>query len=469
MIRGQLFVQRALRVGLIRRDRVEPKDPSFVVVGAGVAGATAAIAAAKEGVMTILVERARQAFDTQASCETRWIDPTQYDWPLSHWQTQQYPWDPALLPIDLHWDRPDYAHNLAGGWQQALEDFSARPGALLKLRRKVVLTDVRPSPASPGGEVFVDLQDDDSGSTSERASAVLIATGFGRECCNLEKKYHHSAPAVHTTEGIPFWANDKLMYPSFGIDRQPARVLISGAGDGALQDFLRVVTDPRFGSARAILDQLNLGPGSWSVIRDAQDQVDRHGNWGTSSDDDHGPLAYLQQAFDAAVSTVLADPRVQGQIASVLRAPLPEVYLVYNCGHFGRGYALNRFLALLVARYLELHGPARTGGLPLLNSYHRLVNLDPVSSHVCGPAPACYGQSHRFELARTTDCVSDEPLATDGQPYKAAPQSIDVVSRGEAEILVLHHGPRLTEIPERLLRLHYPPLARQLLPYGLMS
>lgn len=468
IIRGQLFVQRALREQVIRPD---PRAPAFVVVGAGVAGVTAAIEAAEHRVRTILVERAPQAFATQASCQTRWIDPTQYDWPVGHWRVAEYPWDASSLRSTvLPWNDADYAHNLAGTWLRVLKNYTTKPGSLLSLRQPAVVTDVRPSPTKPGREVVADIEQD-SRSTTETASAVLIATGFGSECCNLEKTYHRHAPRQHPTYGTPFWSSDKLAHPGFDIARQSARVLISGAGDGSLQDFLRVVVDPSFPSARAILNHLQMDPGVWARIHDAQDHVDRHVNWSTKNEDDHGSLTYLQTAFDTVASAVLGDWVVRRQIDSMLRRPRPDVYLVYNCSHFGRGYALNRFLALLLIRYLEQDRAASGGGggLPLLNPYRRLVNLDPVAPHGCGPAPACYGHPHAFELAETTGCVDDKPLATDGRRYEGPPQDIRVMANGEADIFVLHHGPRLTDIPENLLPLHYPPFARQMLPYGLIS
>src|SRR5690242_3041515 len=79
MLRGLLLVDRALH-----EDLIGPKSP-LLVVGAGACGATAALHAAEEGVPTLLVDRKDQAFSLQRNCKSRWIDPTQYDWPLDHW------------------------------------------------------------------------------------------------------------------------------------------------------------------------------------------------------------------------------------------------------------------------------------------------------------------------------------------------------------------------------------------------
>jgi hypothetical protein len=471
MIRGQLFARRAFREGLIHRSTGAASDPpSLVVVGAGVAGATVAIEAADQGVKTVVIERAPQAFATQSSCTTRWIDPTQYDWPLAHWNVGHYPWNATLVPTFLPWPSPASAHTLAVAWQQELAKHIGRLSSHLTYRPQATLTDVQPAPTS---NQVIALIDDAlrPGPNSMTCDVVLIATGFGRESCNLGDEYHRHAPRRHATEGIPFWADDDLGKPDFGLGPRAVRVLISGAGDGALQDFLRVATDPaKVRSAKEIFDRI-LGlprppPPWWSEIQDALDQVDRQGIWGTRHDD-HGALEYLHGTIDRVVSTLLADPTVRSRIVSILRDPPPEVYLVYTCSHFGRGYVLNRLLALLLAGHLGSSPPRRIGAPPLLNPCRRVVNLDPIPPHVCGVAP-CYGHAHTFELARTNDCVRDEPLATDGQPYAGPSQTIGVASTGAAEILILHHGPRFTHLSRALQQLHGPPSARQLLPYGLL-
>src|SRR5438093_1204947 len=79
MLRSVTIVHRLIEAGEIGRSR------PLVVVGAGAGGATAAIEAATQGVSTVLVESASQAFLRQAHAATRVIDPTQFDWPVDHY------------------------------------------------------------------------------------------------------------------------------------------------------------------------------------------------------------------------------------------------------------------------------------------------------------------------------------------------------------------------------------------------
>src|ERR1700691_5651503 len=65
---------------------------------------------------------------------------------------------------------------------------------------------------------------------------MLIATGFGTENTQVKDNYR----------GFGFWESDPLRKYALNMGIfAPQRMLISGAGDGALQDLLRVLTGPR--------------------------------------------------------------------------------------------------------------------------------------------------------------------------------------------------------------------------------
>jgi hypothetical protein len=111
MIRARLAVDRAIEEGLINSGR------PLLVIGAGAAGATAAIRSALRGVSTVLIDAAPAPFLRQAACLIRWVDPVQYDWPLHHWSAGSYPWTPPPMP--LPW-AANYSNLAALGWTAAL-------------------------------------------------------------------------------------------------------------------------------------------------------------------------------------------------------------------------------------------------------------------------------------------------------------------------------------------------------------
>jgi hypothetical protein len=86
ILRGLMIVDRLQQVQEIGPQR------QLLVIGAGAAGATAAIEAARRGVPTFLVERADNAFLRQVNTSTRVLDPTQYDWPVDHYNIGHFPW-----------------------------------------------------------------------------------------------------------------------------------------------------------------------------------------------------------------------------------------------------------------------------------------------------------------------------------------------------------------------------------------
>ena len=88
MVRAQLLIEQAWQAGLIGGSDNRP----LLVVGAGAAGATAAMSAAQLRVRTTIVDAGTAPFLLQSGCQTRWLDPAQYDWPFSHWSRQTYPW-----------------------------------------------------------------------------------------------------------------------------------------------------------------------------------------------------------------------------------------------------------------------------------------------------------------------------------------------------------------------------------------
>src|SRR5208337_4478478 len=113
MVRAQAIVEDAIAEGLIG-----PPDRPLLVVGAGAAGAAAAIWAADHRVPTTLIDRGPSAFTLQAACTTRRIDPSQYDWPVDHWVTPDFPCVP--FPTAMRWSET-FSHLLAAGWQAQLK------------------------------------------------------------------------------------------------------------------------------------------------------------------------------------------------------------------------------------------------------------------------------------------------------------------------------------------------------------
>jgi FAD binding domain len=115
LVRGVSIIEHALE------ERVEEGD-RVLIVGAGAAGVSAALRAAEKGINCDLVDVLRGPFLVQARAGTRWVDPTQYDWPMDHWNRQVYPCE--LPKVPLEWVG-DWAPLIAAAWYQRFRTLMA--------------------------------------------------------------------------------------------------------------------------------------------------------------------------------------------------------------------------------------------------------------------------------------------------------------------------------------------------------
>src|ERR1700752_3673212 len=110
MVRAQWLVERAWTTGVLNA------GGKVLVVGAGAAGATAAIAAGQHGLDTTLIELTAHSFGRQAGCPPRLVGPMQYDWPADQWIAPLYS-GPSAVPLNWH---ADWAYRLALQWRATL-------------------------------------------------------------------------------------------------------------------------------------------------------------------------------------------------------------------------------------------------------------------------------------------------------------------------------------------------------------
>jgi len=175
---------------------------SVAVVGAGVAGVTAAAFAAEHGCKVSIYEKEDQALTLQRDCEKRWIHPHVYDWPEPGSLNDAT----GNLPV-LNWTAgtaKEVIAQIRAGWEKA----RARHPQRIAFHPKTRIGS-QPSPQAAG---FVsDLR--------QSHAVVLLAVGFGME------------PERFGT--APYWVDAELE------DVSAEAWLISGFGDGALADLIR--------------------------------------------------------------------------------------------------------------------------------------------------------------------------------------------------------------------------------------
>lgn len=374
MVRAQLVV-RDLKKG-------DPSLNSLLIVGAGVAGVTAALEAAARGVRTIVVvDVASEPFQLFKNVTQRHVGPYMYEWPSSFSRDQSYPshgktpWDKAsesrlqwkaASPISAERLRKDLTAEL----QASLQRFAAAGISLS------ICTDMSPSHVTELVKTFAHNESARAlsrlqGRSPGRASQfpyvgvswpnkgtlsgmigpqyVLLAAGMGTETTTLvtTKGYAGANP-----EAKRFWENDDLLKPGT-VDRSLA---IFGGGDGALQDALRALThcthplkiigalekDP---AVRKALDAVSAN----LLVADRQSR--QFGTW-TIRNGEYETV----DSVCADVATKLARNRLVARAVSrQVVTGAGSVTLFVRGHHFDKAYLLNRFLVHLLIACRRAH------------------------------------------------------------------------------------------------------------------
>src|SRR5262249_17885909 len=99
-------------------------------------------------------------FSKLASCHSREVDPTQYDWPMLHWEYGKYPWQPGGDVKPLKPWNTEKAAILAMGWTRQWDRVILSP--LYKKLRGQPYWEVRPVAGKPaefrGDQVWVHFE-----------------------------------------------------------------------------------------------------------------------------------------------------------------------------------------------------------------------------------------------------------------------------------------------------------------------
>lgn len=319
-IRACLVVERALRYGWISTER------DLAIAGAGVAGIAAALLAHDSGVSVTIFEKDKPAAFLSES--PRWVDPTLYDWPHSWWGAGHFPWTAGPLPI--RWIEAAPAQQIA-----------ARLGRLLKQRTGIRYIRREVTGLSQSGDC---AQIEAADGVAGVYGLVIDCRGLGSECCRSGE-----------FEGAPFWAPVDYLQEVAEIARQrarPCRVLISGGGDGAIQDFLIIATGQR--RVAEIAQSLGLAR---SVLIHGQPPMpassfDRFEKEALSVEEQH----WRKLCWTSANGSRDLDDFYKGWIDRIPLKALPEnphapqITLVRQSECHSTCYPLNRFLAMAAER-----------------------------------------------------------------------------------------------------------------------
>jgi hypothetical protein len=428
MLRAYLLVNRCIDAKLIASDR------PLLVIGGGIGGVIATMTAAENGIPVVLVEEQPSLFWRQLVCD-RHLDPTEYDWPAEHWAAATYPFPIAAVSALAAPPppRPSMplrylaapANVLAARWTREFALWRTTPNA----RFATVATGLGPViPAvhivtgTGSNQVFLNHPSPKLPAPSIGFGAAISCVGFPREQTTVS----HTPPRPGKYTGFDFWGPDPHVRRNLGISGalpSPLRVLISGSGDGALQDFIRVLTGRSAGwvyqqifGARPSAPNLP-GTARWPDLLPyarADDLARRACAY--SMEDGHHTLQTWHDVYMQEIN-VLWHTRLRGNVLGLANSLLRndvrdlDVLLVHRCRHFGFCYGLNRFIAVLLA---HLHADMRERSLEwVLRHGYGVVAVDPerpggASPHAhpglaCGDPRICHGKPHWVSV-QGADC-----------------------------------------------------------------
>lgn len=412
----------------------------LLVVGAGAAGVTVALEAVALGVKQVVVaDLSDRVLSLQAPCTSRWVDPAQYDWPAHHWDGAQWPiFEPPVgaglrtaqamaPPVSL---RAGYAT----AWSSRFDRYFTRQQALGSIdfrdETKVTLWTQK-----PGSNLYVvDLEDAITGAPASpatvEADVIIFAGGFGQERTSVEIL---SAPGTsYSYVGTAFWGDDKYEQPDFGLGTIKDGVLVSGTGDGSLQDYIRLVTGRR--TAGEVWDAVQrVLPSQWRQEFNDLAHWEDHARRSSAFAPDYLDLCSLLERLQFRYEELLVrlarskDWRlVARELGRIVQSrPVDKVFLAQKGSHFDSCYPLNRLVALLLLRYLHLDRGLTFQLLP--NTAVKSVALP---SGATAFSDVQWGTAVDVELAEDVDCRTTQAQIMAWAPTKTRPFDGVVIRHG---------------------------------------
>jgi FAD dependent oxidoreductase/NACHT domain len=194
---------------LFEEKQLEAGD-AVAVIGGGVAGLTAAAAAARKGCRVTVLEKDKALLHLFAGCTKRWLHPHIYDWP----QPGSLRDDADDLEV-LTW-RAAMAGDVVKQLRSQWDELCTTHGIEV-----LCGVTVKPPQVVEGKHPLVTWR---PGAGSRRFRVVILAVGFG-----IEKPFR----------GLPFrsyWHDDALDQSDHGSSKH---FLVSGLGDGGLIELVR--------------------------------------------------------------------------------------------------------------------------------------------------------------------------------------------------------------------------------------
>lgn len=459
-VRDQLIRSTVIVNALVHARLIDSSFP-LLVFGAGAAGMNAALHAARCGVHSTVVEKNKRKFSTFAQAYWRRIDPTEYDWPHEHWRQGHFPVKgKGSIPFP---QRTSSGLALASAWKAEWRHFNTYhngPASNPKVTvihdfdaHKLTYKDVHPNFLDVHGKWDAGLP-----AFSRQFGALLCCDGFGSE----QVSEYPNIGKWNQYQGPTFWHDSDGMVPGSRLPAGVSNAIISGGGDGGMQDLQRVATSyfgrqlyEKYIAAANKRDSMLPSDGLLKDLLSAEDAGRRAFGWAPDRLGVPNALATWHRTFETAIDRLVSnwtDVEIDDMAdalfrPAVLAGSLPITWVL---GEATPGYAdaLNRYLVLMLLaiarRYTDNRNRANPGSaidLFTVLPSSRIDTIDPLG-HSCLNAKNCIGKLHEVTI-----------LVAGGSP-KTIPN---------ANLIIVRHGVRprrglvgQAQIPEQIVPFSLP-------------
>jgi len=454
-VRDQLL-RSTLIVNALAADGTIGAGAPLLIFGAGPAGMNAAMLAAALHADVTVVELSSNIFSTLAGCWVRRIDATEYDWPHEHWRSARFPMTGTIpLPMGPAMSGAVLASAFSKQWDNFLKLRNGKNGygtvTLIQGidAHSLVESDV---PANGFLEVAGSWQVGSAALRTRKFGARLSCIGHGKEQVS-------EVPLLGLWKGYAgpeFWTDSDGIYPYRPLPAGVGKIVISGAGDGGMQDLQRAATS-LFGrelynlleraATRNPMPAVDILPTDAMLrkMMSAEETARRAFGWAHQRGKVPHTLQKWHQAFAQPIDAMVAGwPNAVAQHlaqelfrAELLNAdPGLRITWLMRDDTPGYAYALNRFLSILLCSLAARVIPGRIEVF-VASEMHAIAPV----GHVCISATGCLGKLHNVTINHGNGKQSNR----------------------DAELLIVRHGVE----PRRRLNGAPVPAPEQMTPFDL--
>lgn len=419
-VRDQIFRATYLTQSLLREGFIGVDKP-LLILGGGVAGVSSAITALHAGVTVWIFEKEPELFSKQLNITSRRIHPFEFDWPLSHWNSSAFQ-EKLKFHFPLFFEG-GVSGNIAASWTILTDLYEELYDEKLKVFLNFDVRQLQFDISADGVQINHPHKQIDINLPT--FGAAISCIGFGDEIV-------HDPKERWLYKGERFWANDRLAFENAAISsNSTVKILISGAGDGAMQDVLRTTTSI-FGME--LIEKLSTATveaptfaKTFKEFSECCNQIDQSA-WDSVkwSDHKHKDANVLKNWFDEYETVVdkywsqTSDEELDWQYQNIIRRDIREgnlnVTWLLSTEYFTVCYPLNRFLVSWITR-LYARGShkqriqiASTSEMDQLDDESIMimgVEIAKIQStgrtHACGQRHYCSGEKHLVSLSQSND------------------------------------------------------------------